>query len=455
MADQFRHLLRYGTHADKEYFLGSFSSDHFFDAIMLNGNMVAYSVGAMGSFVLRIDKPFFIDPQTHAFQHEIEYLSGKTGSTKSSLLKLAEAVGEPITSKLLQGKSVSASDFSSEHVKKTFTNAVVDFQLNYIKNKIESRDDFSYVQYALNDPDNELADENMVPVGVIPPYFYMTKADYHEWLEINTDFIKIASEENINKSLNTNIFGQLVISKDILEDEVVREEVAKKYRDLPCDYLMIWVDQFAEDLVTKEQLKSFRELVEYFTAGGKKVINLYGGYFSVLLTKVENCLQGVCHGLEYGESRGVVPVGGGIPRAKYYFPPLHSRLRYPDFVKLNLQKGWGEAGNKNPEFNKSVCDCPQCGNLKKFGESVTKIVGPKKIKQEFPTNAAKCHSLQHYLYTKKKEFDHVGNTVLPALLTELDQAYGEYQPILGEELTGHLNKWEDAITNKAPDEVSE
>lgn len=40
----------------------------------------------------------------------------------------------------------------------------------------------------------------------------------------------------------------------------------------------------------------------------------------------------------------VVPVGGGIPMSKYYFTPLHFRMRFADLLTIYNRLGWGQRG---------------------------------------------------------------------------------------------------------------
>lgn len=441
MNNNYQHLLRYGTHAEKDFFLEEYSNG-FFDLALLNGNMLAYSVGAMSSFVLRLQKPFLIDPQTHAFQQDIEYLfNSKSDKPKMSLLKLSKSLGGPLTNFFDDPKSITYQNFSSKNVKSEFTKGVIDFQLKTIKEKIFSKDESKYVKYALEKEGSGLSEDNITPHGIIPPYFYITDENFDDWLNLNLEFIDIANEYVKNKSIK--VFSQLVISKEVLRDKASRKKIIEGYSVSRCNNILLWVDSFVEDEVSKNDLNDFISLITDLASNGIKVYNLYGGYFSILLTRCKKGLAGVCHGLEYGESRPVVPVGGGVPISKYYFPPLHKRLRYADFLKILKKKGWDQ-NITSKEFTEKICKCLQCNDLKKFQEAKT-FTSSKGISREYPTVEAKEHSLKHYLENKKIEFILAREKTKDELIAFLKNAYSEYFPILGQDLVGHLKRWEEVL----------
>lgn len=444
MLTDLKHIIRYGTHAERDFFLGEYGTDHY-DAVFLNGNMVAYSIGAMSAFILRIKTPFLIDPQTHAFQHEVEYLMGKNGEPKISLLKLAKYFGDPIESVLFKKKKITPSDFSTQAVQTSFVEAVVKFQVEAISDKISSQDAANYVDFAIADPDNELSKDNLQPIGVIAPYFYISDDSYKEWLSLNLEFINQTNNYIQEHHPTLNTLAQLVVSKEVLRDDAKKNEIIDSYAKLDCDGILIWIDNFSEDEVSEEDLSIFIDVVVALKQSGKSVHNLYGGYFSVLLQKLIFPLDGTCHGLEYGESRGVVPIGGGVPISKYYFPPLHKRLPYADLIKALNANGWGEEGSTNADFSDKVCDCIQCRDIPKFGESKPGKPNKKGIQRNYPTMEAKRHSLRHYLYSKVREFKDVAEKDIVPLLEDLEAMHLRYLQSFSENNISHLLRWKAVI----------
>jgi uncharacterized protein Usg len=116
-------------------------------------------------------------------------------------------------------------------------------------------------------------------------------------------------------------------------------------------------------------------------------------------------LIGVSHGLEYGESRSVVPVGGGFPTAKFYYPKLHIRLIFRDaFRAVRASNGT----NSVDEYHNQICNCKMCKeviindpeiNFEEYGRTVQKKGG-----RPYPATETKDKTVAHYMWCKKREY---------------------------------------------------
>lgn len=86
------HLVRYGTPADQKFLLGEFVKTY--DQLVINANMVAHAPAALASFLLQRakNKPYFIDPQTHAFQHDITLLESDSPAKEGELRRSVKLV---------------------------------------------------------------------------------------------------------------------------------------------------------------------------------------------------------------------------------------------------------------------------------------------------------------------------------------------------------------------------
>lgn len=430
------HHLRFGTHAETKYFLNGHSSQY--DQIVFNGNMVAYTQAAIAAFIINTsEKKFLIDPQTHAFQHDPAYIMSKNSKgelvVKKSIMLLAEKIGNPVlaTISAAEPRAVSPADFNDTSIK-DLSRGTLGFQKGIIS-EIESNDDWEYLKYRLD----QTGQNPPRPNGLIAPYFYMTEASIDDWLPVNEKLIK-ASEEYKD---DYELMGEIVIAKDVLVDPELLSRIISTYSKSAATTLLLWIDGLNEVEASKFELKALKKLTKELTESGKKVVNLYGGYFSALLAN-KGYLEGVCNGLEYGENRGVVPVGGGIPMSKYYFTPLHFRMRFADLLTVYTRLGWSQ---NNEEFGKEVCDCELCktGDIQKFGETNPVRVRRKKsvITLNYPTPEAKDLSLRHYLHAKHGEFERVKNAQYAELESELLAARDKYTPVLGAELVTHIDKW--------------
>jgi hypothetical protein len=181
-----------------------------------------------------------------------------------------------------------------------------------------------------------------------------------------------------------------------------------------------------------------------------RLINLHGGYFSILLGGEAggHCLTGVTHAPEFGEHRSVVPVGGGIPIARYYERRLHERVRYRDAAAIFAQAGWLATARI---FHEKVCDCEEClavlngdpANFTVFGAGEVKQVRRKTgmVSIEYPYSATRIHCLKHYLQRKHREFQMANHATRDVVLTELENGLKEYRPYVGDGGIAHLVRW--------------
>jgi len=211
---------------------------------------------------------------------------------------------------------------------------------------------------------------------------------------------------------------------------------------------MLWIESFSEHSATGSELVKYRDFVSKMSEAGKKLISLYGGYFSIILQKFG--LYGVTHGPGYGEEREVTPVGGGLPKPKFYFPRLHDRLQYREVLFAIRKRARLTTAS---EYYRDVCDCACCrkvinedmSNFSKYGESKSGIRRDG-ISFEYQTTRAKNLNTTHYLYNKDKEFTFVDDKSVSALKKDLDESLEKYLEMFDLEQLGHLQNWSDALS---------
>lgn len=456
------HILRYGTVAEKVHLERAISS---YDCLSINANTAAYVSSAIARFIVErffsnIEKSFFIDPITYAFQNKIELLwstSKTTGekSLKKSISKLLEIYDYPAT-KVKQNIPIYPYDFDNSQIKEAFCNNVLDFQYNLVYDHIRKNDLQKYLDYV--QPNQSVNISQLRPKFLIAPYFYLDSNDFswNDWLNLNIDFVKMAIDKSESRYHNCPVFAQIVISKSILKDNSALLSIANKYNSVNCTGYTIWVDGLSEQESSLEELSGFVKFLSLLNS--KPKYNMYGGFFSIMLTsKTIKLLTGVSHGLEYGESREVYPVGGGIPVSKYYFSPLHNRLDFTKAFYLLEYKGiidsskedWGDTHNYYDE----ICNCRLCKKLlrdrmihfiefesREFYEVKRKdqVLRRKKASPETKQNC-----LYHYLLCKQKEFSLVNkesiNTILINILNEKNK-YVDCEAIYEGELD-YVDRW--------------
>jgi len=411
------HLVRYGTAADQKYLLDGFLRTY--DELVINATMVAHMPSALASFLVTRakNKPYFIDPQTHAFQHDVTYLEsnseGRLGEIRRSIQKLIDAYGEPIATAICQRRDdrrpVQPADFADERTIEGFCDRVVRFQQDAISHEATESDAARYYEFLR--ASGKFAHVQFGPSLVVAPYFYMTAEALSDWLRINV----LLAQRCLAGVAKRPVGVQVVVSRSILTNRRARATIVAEYaklRPAPAAFLL-WIDDFPETGASEAQLRGFAGLVRELGAHAP-VINLYGGFFSVALSRcgIRPELAGVVHGLEYGESRGVIPVGGGIPVAKYYYPALHTRLPFRHAVRaVRAAGGMGTAA----DFHEKVCGCRECtrvitsdpsAEFMDYGRTkpVRFIRRGVPTAMEYPLPETKDHSVRHFMWSKGREY---------------------------------------------------
>lgn len=461
---EIKHILRYGTNADQKYFDGDFES--CYNTVAINANMIASSPNTLALFVGKktINKPFFIDPISHLFQHSQSYISGASGGIKRSIDNLISSYVKDIIEDELDTqekydfvKSIIKSDNITDEFITDFTRNILSYQENLVSNGNKSIADYTkYVDFAKEeDPSQKDLQIHQKPEFLVAPYFYI---DEESWLEKNILFLEKA------KSLASDdqkVFAQIVISKRVFDKGLLNtndllDKIIEKYKNSSADGFLLWVDDHSEHEEISESLQKYKGIIEGLYSDEKPVYSLYGGFFSICLSNKElKALSGVSHGMEYGESREVVPVGGGIPVAKYYFYPLHKRMNLKDMVDVIRQL---KIETKEQFFEK-ICDCPMCKEVIKsdvlndfqegYGKSKPSTFqrGETLVTMSFSTTETKARSLKHYLYSKKREFAEVENKTINDIVDRLNKDYEKYKNIVDINNCQQLEEWAQALSS--------
>jgi hypothetical protein len=332
----------------------------------------------------------------------------------------------------------------------------LNFQYSIISDYITNNDLEIYLKYATGKKLNYI--KQFRPKLLIAPYFYLNphNSDFENWLKINMQFLQLSASK-INEDFNgIQLFGQIVINKDVLLDKKVMQTIVNEYNQCDCTGFAIWVDGLDEHEADLNILNGFIEFLQGLK--GKPIYNLYGGFFSILLTHQSiKLLNGVSHGLEYGESREVYPVGGGIPVSKYYYMPLHQRkdftkafylLEHNNILDRSLQD-WGDC----KKYFDEICQCEQCHiimenamiNFVKFeSNQYYEIKRQNSITRRKKASAeTKENCLYHYLLCKKTEFVFVKNHSIGDLLDKLQEEKSKYTscPFIDDKELNYIDNW--------------
>lgn len=439
------HWMTFGTFAQQDYF--EYPKVGTYSGVVINANMAAAYPAGLAAFLLEKTRgmKYLIDPLTHAFQHSPEVLTDSDGEPKKAMRVLADAYGEPVSTSI--GEDALLPDaFRTEKVLEPFVRRCVDFQLQWLPKFMLQADAAKYLD------DDE---KSQPPYAVVAPYFFLTETTLDDWLPVVVRAAKIASKFGAAEGFS--VFAGVVVGQGIILDASASRKIADALAEVPLAGYMLWIDDLDEEVANEAELAGFLRLSRLLRGTGKEkreVLNLHGGYFSVLAggNGGSGSLSGVAHGPEFGEHRGVVPVGGGIPIARYYLPALHVRSRFRDAVRILRRKGWLASA---AAFHENVCACTACkevlegdaDHFQRFGESTVKSVRRKHgiVRIDFPTTEAKKRCLLHYLQRKNKEFVAANDAPKKVLLDALEHEAAEYSPVVGLEGVAHLRRWKKVL----------
>lgn len=438
------HVVRYGFTGDQKYLVGDFLSTY--DQLVINASMVAHMPDALTLFIMKraVNKPYFIDPQTHAFQHDTTHLLSTSEKSKGKIRKtmrqLLESYGDPVRKCILDNKRVVLpKDLADNRLRASFCERVIDFQVNSLTSKTENKDEAKY--YKFLESESKETRSNFKPSLIVSPYFYMESNTLDEWLKTNIDCAKDTISIASRNKMPVGI--QIVISQKILLTPKQVDSIISEYSKLKPDIFLIWIDSFSEQEASQESLEAFVDMIKKL--GPSPVVNLYGGYFSVMLCHL-GILKAVTHSLEYGEDRSIIPVTGGVPTAKFYLPALHSRLLFRDALRAARSLG-GLDSVRN--FHDKICDCKQCKKVidkdpnvdfQKYGR--TKI--SDKNGRAYPTPETKDNSVKHYMWCKAKEYKE--KLDIAQTRDMLGRIRNKLKSALGISNTEHCRIWADVLS---------
>jgi len=434
-------ILRYNTGTDKKAFV---DLKEQFDAVVFNATIVAYSGSSVADLVSMYKRKYIIDPQTHIFQQDISAImttSGKEGNTKhikTSVSKYLEQLPESLAKILTEQQRPLTAPEIMNNVDDLVAKAYR-FQTEYVGGYIKAKDYDKYLEFANLKPS---------PRMVIAPYF-MLKGSYSKdtissWLDLNSVCLRKTIEMESKSEEHPPTAAQLVLDKTVLLSSDFGGEVEKAYSLDGYEYVFIWIDDFDALAVSVDHLQAFADLVKKLNGIGKKPIMAYGGYESIILCNSESPvrLYGVAQSVGYGEYRAITPVGGGLPVNKYYFLPLHRRLRFDDAARILSNHGYFADG-KSPakhaaDYYSRICYCPQCHrtikenihNFNRYSDSSPYDVHTRNgiVKRNKPTYEAEVSAALHFLYCKVQEWESVEKQGFVDLVHKLRGNYKKYCP---------------------------
>jgi hypothetical protein len=452
-------VLRLGSHAEKDYFL---KTTRLWDGLIVGANLLEAAPGATSSLIFRFagekhKVPYYIDPMTYAFGAYVEHgateprtdldwikSDQKNRKTKKierlykrSYLKLAEELGGAILGAVQNDEGIAPAQLNAADIAQ-LAQSVVQYQLTRVRNEFAAD-----LEYAAE------ADKIPLPTAVFAPYFYIDPNAADQGLQLLFDCANAAKQQ----AGSTPVHAVLCTDTSMLRDPDFLEKAAAGIKASGVVGVWLWFSRFYEEAASGAELLAFRHFILDLKEE-VEVYNMHGGYFSLALSRVG--LNGVSHGVGYGEQKDVIPViGQSTPTVRYYLPDLKRRLGVPQIERALSGIGVTTA----QEFFDKVCACAICRgvlgtDLKQFSSfgDLHYSTAESQRKAQTPAAAQRCRF--HFLLNRARERDELNGLSSAEIAATFADAHTKWagQPTVRGDAE-HLLRWKDIF--ELPEPTSE
>lgn len=381
-------FLRYGLPRTKDLLK---DINRLYDGLVIPANILLYQYKSTPAIIYHINKPYFIDPMSYLFAHPFNRFKKRIekGETfKPSFDKLLKGYGMDTTELLTLDAPLTDILSNSDELLKIFVDNCIYFQLNQVKTVISEASEFIEVENL----------EKLDPIFLVPPYFLYKANDKVSELNLKIlEYCKQKTEEWGNPS----IFPMVFIDQETLTDKYI-SDLSAQLNNLGFDGYCIWIQNFDERIVQKNQISSVIKLVKALSQdGAKQIVSLFGGFFSLLLNKFG--LNAVCHGLLYSEHKSInssTDQTSGPAPVRYYISGVHQFLTLEKALPVLRKR------------NDLICDCPICQRV---------IQGnPENV---FNFNKEENLAIMHFLYRRYEEKQMASKQDLDGVISYLEFLY--------------------------------
>lgn len=424
------HCIRMGTHAEKEYLE---KATAWYGEVMLNANLVEAAPSANASFLQKLSlchRPYTIDPVTYTLglnPASISKAADEGWQLKRTFASLVKAYG-------LAGMNLPLTPSAIAGQVEDFAERVIDYQAETISKALEN--DAAFLQ----DSDDSQSDTRVPPIRYLAPYFDLSD-EALPWLDTNLRLLQAGVIHMPRKT-----WAVLCIDGFIIDNRNLITTIAEEYAQAECAGYLIWATDFNHAYVTEGQIRGLQLLVSILGKTNRPIINMYGGYFSMLLS--DEGLSGISHALGYGERRPLIPpTGGGMPPARFYLPGIHSEIPIDDLVRL-------ASSLDEDAYRSLVCDCLICVGLLSRGglDNLLEAYGKTERKRwgasfrNFPAPEVYKFTRFHFMANRSTEVGMVNQAASrDALLEQLAEAYEQYEHRVSADLR-FLRRWKSALS---------
>ena len=386
-------FIRFGIQRKKSFLKDVGRS---YEGLVLPANVLLYQYKSTPTAVLMCQKPFFVDPMSYLFGQPYEEFKRRA--------KQGEPRFKPSFERLMVGHGLTPEAFlpydytallrflmESRRNVESFTANAMNFQKQRVWTTIQQARELM-----TEDQRSTLTEEQFRPRFFVPPYFlYAPQAGGAAvTTELNRRVLDYSWQD---RSEWGDIFPVIFVQRQHLAPQF-RADILNAYRRFDFPGFCVWVDAFDERDASEDDVRGLIGLVAELAAGGRQVVMLYGGFFSMLLFYYG--LSCVCHGLAYGESRAIgasAQQGSGPAPIRYYVLELHAFLTLPNALTLLRER---------PDL---LCNCPACRRIVRGDPERVIDYGQEETMAEI-----------HFLWNRNQERRLIAESTLNAAIENLE-----------------------------------
>jgi len=391
-----------------------FERKDLIDGLIVPAHLVAYYEIAIPEFLSNLGLPLLIDPMTYVWGIDPQHIS-KEGDLKKSYKKLVEKLDCKIANILGEQGIQKIKEDSLEF--QEFIDKVLKFQLLGDVKKTPRRTSMERLKHygEKTKPEEPV---RIRPYALIPPYFYFSTVlgPAYQKTVYSATFAKDSDYGKQHK-----ICPCLCMDKILLADEGQLNKVIEDFKDF--SEVILWINDLDETEARLHELTGFVDLISKFREAKIDVINLYGGYFSLILNHIG--LSKLSCGICYSHRKGVfAEVGGGGLPTRYYEPHLKKKLLADDMIRLY---------SDTPEL--FTCNCPICSSHSEKYRTVQTTADKESILTSFFGELGEGIKMKkegiidwkksrwHFLYVRKMEQKYTNENKLEDIVSDLMEKY--------------------------------
>jgi len=429
-----KNYYRIGVTNERQPLLDNKETYH---GVVIGGNFAAFYKNWLSTFLQKLKKPYFLDPRTEVFARDLTLIQ-KDGDFRSSFEKLINhydnvAKNKYFSNKLKQGKLSPVDFIVSTKPKKwdqklinILVNGTIKLQDEILNLDSSNRKSIKKYRMILEELD-ELDDDLNHVEFLVSPYFYFPNT-MSPWFEISAKLL----DETVKK-VRKDVFCVLCFDNEVMGNNTEIDNIINKFRN--AKGFLIWINNFYEIKADEDELKNYVNFIRKLQETKKPVLNLYGGYFTLLLSKLLD-IDGYSRGIGLGDGRDVdVPATGGGTPNRYYFKSVHNFSVEETAIKVL---------GRNPGLR---CTCKIC---KPLVDEIIKKLKPTSSVQlaiDFIKRMEFQMFKSHFMQIHKSEINHI-TTKNPDVKNELRKEIIDAKNKRLRDLdirTIHLDRWMNSL----------